>query len=138
MRRILEQRQPNTQIETMREALTVWNPFADELLTLWCETTDGGRIGAVTPDDWLPRAVKLLVRYQHLAAEHTLCSKPSAPRSLRRPASTCRCRAVRGGRCSISQGYLAQSSVSAARFPDRSSAAPSATFIHARSKAALS
>ncbi|SCG66598.1 hypothetical protein [Micromonospora halophytica] len=80
VRRTLEQRQPNAQIETMREALTVWNPFADELLSLWCETIDGGRIGAMTPDGWLPRAEQLLARYQHLAVEHTRCTKHRDPR----------------------------------------------------------
>lgn len=80
VRRILEQRQPNAQIETMREALTVWNPFADELLTLWCETRNGDRISAVTPDGWLPRAVQLLARYQHLATEHILCTRHRSPR----------------------------------------------------------
>lgn len=75
VRRSLEQRQPNARIETMREALTVWNPFADDLLALWCETRDDGRIGAVTPDDWLPRAGQLLARYRRLAAEHPRCGK---------------------------------------------------------------
>ncbi|MFY1671277.1 hypothetical protein ACN27G_15090 [Plantactinospora sp. WMMB334] len=28
-------RRPNLRVEAMREALTVWNPFADELLELW-------------------------------------------------------------------------------------------------------
>ncbi|MEW2475999.1 hypothetical protein AB0875_19595 [Micromonospora gifhornensis] len=75
VRRLLEQRQPNAQIETMREALTVWNPFADELLTRWCETVVDGRVDAVTPDDWLPRAAQLLARYRHLAAAHPRCGR---------------------------------------------------------------
>ncbi len=74
-RRILEQRQPNVRIETMREALTVWNPFADELLALWCETSDGGRIGAVTSEGWLSRAQQVLAHYRRFAAEYTLCTK---------------------------------------------------------------
>lgn len=80
VRQILEQRRPNVRIETMNEALTVWNPFADELLSLWCETSDSGRIGAVTPDGWLARAEQLLARYQRLAAEHTLCGKHRNPK----------------------------------------------------------
>ena len=80
VRRTLEQRQPNTQIETMREALTVWNPFADELLSLWCETTDGGQVGSVTPDGWLARAELLSARYRSLAAEHTRCTKHRNPK----------------------------------------------------------
>lgn len=74
-RHALQQRGPNGPIEAMREALTVWNPFADELLSLWCETTDGGTVGAVTPQDWPARAAQLLDRYEHLAAEHTLCTR---------------------------------------------------------------
>lgn len=34
-------REPNQRVEAMREALTVWNPFADELLSLWLETRVG-------------------------------------------------------------------------------------------------
>lgn len=79
-RRTLEQRPANAQIETMREALTVWNPFADELLSLWCETTDEGRVGAVTPDGWLRRAEQLLARYRRLTAEHNLCTKHRDPK----------------------------------------------------------
>lgn len=41
----LDSRGPNARIEAMREALTVWNPFADELLQLWLDA-----IGpAITP-----------------------------------------------------------------------------------------
>ncbi|MFG2054344.1 hypothetical protein ACGFI9_09940 [Micromonospora sp. NPDC048930] len=74
-RAALAARQPNEQIEAMREALTVWNPFADDLLALWCETEQAGRIGAATPGDWLRRAAQLLDRYQHLAATNTRCTK---------------------------------------------------------------
>jgi len=31
----LNARRPNTRVAAMREALAVWNPFADELLSLW-------------------------------------------------------------------------------------------------------
>ncbi|TDC79233.1 hypothetical protein E1193_19430 [Micromonospora sp. KC606] len=112
-RQILEQRQPNAQIKTMREALTVWNPFADELLTLWCETRNGGRIGAVTPDGWLPRAVQLLARYQHLAAEHTLCSKHRNPKGSIGVLRTALERRVAGAELTPRERGLVQSVVDA-------------------------
>ncbi|MEV0431299.1 hypothetical protein [Micromonospora sp. NPDC050495] len=112
-RRILEQRQPNAQIETMREALTVWNPFADELLTLWCETRNGGRIGAVTPDGWLPRAVQMLARYRHLAAEHTLCSKHRNPKGSVGVLRTALERRVAGAELTSRERGLVQSVVDA-------------------------
>jgi hypothetical protein len=67
----LERREPNEQVEAMREALTVWNPFADELLALWLET-DGA---SDFPAGWRERGSALLERYERLAAEHTRCTK---------------------------------------------------------------
>ncbi|MEU8548323.1 hypothetical protein AB0C81_15255 [Streptomyces roseoverticillatus] len=50
-------RRPNRAVEAMREALTVWNPFFDDMLELWLETADSGRVLARTPDeDWIARA----------------------------------------------------------------------------------
>ncbi|MEU6024851.1 hypothetical protein [Micromonospora sp. NPDC047134] len=43
--------------------------------TLWCETVVDGRVGAVTPEGWLPRAAQLLARYRHLAAAYPRCRK---------------------------------------------------------------
>jgi hypothetical protein len=40
----LARRRPDERVETMREALTVWNPFADELLCLWLETVEDGQV----------------------------------------------------------------------------------------------
>ncbi|WP_117209293.1 hypothetical protein [Allorhizocola rhizosphaerae] len=77
----LANRRPNAVIEAMREALTVWNPFADKLLALWCETTDAdGRVGAQIPHGWPDRAGALLATYRRLAAEHTRCSKHRKPK----------------------------------------------------------
>ncbi|MYS87608.1 hypothetical protein [Embleya scabrispora] len=76
-------RRPRREIETMREALTVWNPFADELLALWLDTTDvdSGRVLSRVPDrDWQRRAHDLLARYKVLAAEHRLCGKHRKPK----------------------------------------------------------
>ncbi|MBC9712979.1 hypothetical protein H9Y04_10400 [Streptomyces sp. TRM66268-LWL] len=71
----LGRRGPHEAVETQREALTVWQPYADELLALWLETADDPQSGTVltrTPDeDWHRRARELLRRYETLAAQHT-------------------------------------------------------------------
>jgi hypothetical protein len=77
----LRHRPGNDRVEAMREALTVWNPFADELLDLWLETRDEtGAVGAVQPPGWRDRAAALIATYHRLAAEHTRCGKHRRPR----------------------------------------------------------
>lgn len=71
---------PNEQVEAMREALTVWNPFADELLDHWSETMADGRVAARVPDTWRERGAELLERYASLAARHTRCTKHRRPK----------------------------------------------------------
>ncbi|MFI6944060.1 hypothetical protein ACIBI4_32805 [Streptomyces sp. NPDC050418] len=78
-------RGPNEAIESQREALTVWQPFADELLALWLETAEHAETGDVlarVPDeDWYRRAAALLSRYEELAATHHRCAKRRGPKS---------------------------------------------------------
>jgi hypothetical protein len=76
----LERRTPNHQVETMREALAVWNPFADELLEHWLQTQRDGRVGADFPDGWAERGEALLARYEKLAALHTRATKHRNPK----------------------------------------------------------
>ncbi|MFF1692076.1 hypothetical protein ACFVXC_00355 [Streptomyces sp. NPDC058257] len=77
----LARRRPNTAVETQHEALTVWQPFGDELLTLWLETAGPGRVLDTTPDaDCHRRGTALLARYHQLAAEHRLCGKHRSPK----------------------------------------------------------
>lgn len=77
----LEQRRPRPRIEAMREALTVWNPFADDLLRLWLDSNDDDGVPARRVDDaWRTRATAMLARYHALAAEHTHCSKHRKPK----------------------------------------------------------
>lgn len=74
-------RRENPRVATMREALTVWNPYADELLTLWLDTRDDrGDVAAVFPPGWRERAEGLLERYRELAATHTRCGKHRRPK----------------------------------------------------------
>lgn len=77
----LARRTPNRAVETMNEALTVWNPLADEFLALWLRTAVAGEVLAHTPDDeWRRHAEGLLQRYRVLAATHTLCRKHLRPK----------------------------------------------------------
>ncbi|MFG2044885.1 hypothetical protein [Dactylosporangium sp. NPDC048998] len=77
----LRQRRENDRVEAMREALTVWNPFADELLELWLNTRDEtGAVAAVFPPGWRARADELVARYERLANVHTRCGKHRRPR----------------------------------------------------------
>ncbi|MPY35720.1 hypothetical protein FNH09_32165 [Streptomyces adustus] len=81
VRRRLHQRRPHAGIAAMNEALTVWNPFADELLEHWLKTVRNGRVLARAPKpEWRQRAAALLGRYRALAAEHTCCGKHRRPK----------------------------------------------------------
>ncbi|WP_150255023.1 transcriptional regulator [Nocardiopsis deserti] len=63
-----------------QEALAVWNPFADRILTHWLETVRDGRTDAHRPTGWTRRGAALLTEYERLAAEHTLCTKHRKPK----------------------------------------------------------
>ncbi|HEV7707849.1 MAG TPA: hypothetical protein VGP16_06610 [Asanoa sp.] len=76
----LGRRRENPRVAAMREALTVWNPFADELLDLWLATRDHtGVVGAALPAGWPERAQSLLDRYELLAVRHQRCAKHRRP-----------------------------------------------------------
>ncbi|MFF3071703.1 hypothetical protein [Kitasatospora sp. NPDC057936] len=82
----LARRTPNRAVEAQREALTVWAPFADDLLTHWLAAggspvPDGQTPDGQTPDGpWHRRGAELLLRYRTLAAAHPLCGKHRNPR----------------------------------------------------------
>ncbi|MGW2847518.1 hypothetical protein [Streptomyces sp. NPDC001108] len=77
----LSARRPNAAVETQREALAVWQPFGDELLSHWLETAGSGRVLDRSPDDaWRERGAELLRRYRQLAAAHTRCTKHRDPK----------------------------------------------------------
>ncbi|MEU6922530.1 hypothetical protein [Streptomyces sp. NPDC046631] len=77
----LSSRRPHSAVETQREALSVWQPFGDELLTHWLETAGTGRVLDRVPDDtWQERGAMLLRRYRDLAAAHTRCTKHRDPK----------------------------------------------------------
>jgi len=80
VRDAVSRRRPNDRVEAMREALAVWNPFGDELLSLWLGTIEDGLVGSRTSAAWLERGAALLTRYRVLAASHTRCSKHRNPK----------------------------------------------------------
>jgi hypothetical protein len=81
VRERLRQRRPHPGVAAMNEALTVWNPFSDELLGHWLKTVRDGRVlaGGMGPE-WTEQAAALLERYRALAAAHTLCGKHRRPK----------------------------------------------------------
>lgn len=76
----LRRRRENDRVETMREALEVWAPYADELLMLFLETVEDGRVSTHFNPEWLQRAKESLDRYRGLAVLHTRCSKHRRPK----------------------------------------------------------
>ncbi|WP_370424232.1 hypothetical protein AB8O64_36360 (plasmid) [Streptomyces sp. QH1-20] len=97
--RAIAKRRPNSSVEAMREALTVWNPFADDLLTHWLETAESGRVLVRTPDDrWHAQGRALLERYAQLAAAHTRCGKHRNPKSNQAVMRTALARTLTGQR----------------------------------------
>ncbi|RSS80017.1 hypothetical protein [Streptomyces sp. WAC06614] len=102
----LAQRQPKAAVEAQREALTVWRPFEDELLSYWLrhgtDATDAVQVVDATDvvdvaeradragrPRTAPRglgerqaeAAALLERYHRLAAAHPRCGKHRNPKS---------------------------------------------------------
>ena len=81
VREALAARRPQAAVEAMNEALTIWAPFADELLDHWLRTAENGRVMARTADaTWYERGAALLERYQSMAAAHTRCGKHRRPK----------------------------------------------------------
>ncbi|MFE0685909.1 hypothetical protein ACFW17_34615 [Streptomyces sp. NPDC058961] len=77
----LARRRPNPAVEAQREALTVWQPFGDQLLDHWLETAGSGRVLEHAPGaDWNRRGTQLLSNYAELAATYTRCTKHRKPK----------------------------------------------------------
>lgn len=91
---------PNARVEAQREAIEVWGPLYDALVSLFLETVDGeapiaakdatgawqrGEQGQFVvhggwplkrePEDWVARARQLLASIRQARSEHTLCGK---------------------------------------------------------------
>ncbi|MBT2450597.1 hypothetical protein J7F03_26685 [Streptomyces sp. ISL-43] len=73
--RLLARQRPNRAVAAQREALTVWRPFEDELLSYWLRAyADGARAPR-------PEGAALLERYGALAAAHPLTGRHRDPKS---------------------------------------------------------
>lgn len=77
----IARRPPNPRVEAMRETLTVWNPFGDELLALWLDSSVDGRVGQACDARWRARAEKLRARYKDLAVSHRRSSRHENPKA---------------------------------------------------------
>ncbi|GLY03189.1 hypothetical protein [Actinoplanes sp. NBRC 101535] len=73
-------RRPNERVEAMREALAVWNPLADEFLSLWLSAGFSSAGPSAADDEWRERATALLARYDRLAGRYTRCRKHRNPK----------------------------------------------------------
>lgn len=77
---LLANRKLNPKVEAQREALAIWNPLADRILTLWLEKYDDGHVTIELDPDWQSRAAALVREYDRLASAHTTCSKHKRPK----------------------------------------------------------
>lgn len=76
----LRARKPHPRVEAQREALAVWNPFSDRVLTLWLEQYHDGEVSLDYDPAWRAHASALVDEYDRLAAAHTLCTKHRKPK----------------------------------------------------------
>ncbi len=67
---------PNPRVLAQKEALEVWTPLYDQLLSLFQETVQDGWPCRVYPPDWQQRAQQLLQSYHKLRETHRLCRRP--------------------------------------------------------------
>ncbi|WP_307280930.1 hypothetical protein [Arthrobacter sp. W4I7] len=77
----LNGKRPQRHVEAEREALSVWTPFTDKVLSHWWATrSSSGILGAALTPDWIDGAKELLAEYQRLAAENTLTKRHTDPK----------------------------------------------------------
>jgi hypothetical protein len=95
----------------VREALTVWNPFADELLGWWLESRIDGKVAAPIQPAWLRSGRQLARRYRELAKKHTACTKHRRPRENLAILTSCLKDVVSGGDLTGRQRGLLQHAV---------------------------
>lgn len=76
----LRGRNLNPRVEAQREALAVWNPFGDRVLSLWLERYRDGQVSLDFGAAWRNSASALVAEYDRLATAHTLCTKHKKPK----------------------------------------------------------
>ncbi len=72
----LDQIQPNRKVLAQKEAVEIWAPFHDRVVSMFCETVVDDWPCRHYPPDWKERARALIDEYSTLRAQHVLCSKP--------------------------------------------------------------
>ncbi len=72
----LEEITPNRRILAQKEAVEIWAPLYDRIVSLFLETVENGWPCRKYPDGWPERALALLGEYAELRKEHRLCGKP--------------------------------------------------------------
>ncbi|MBZ0189792.1 MAG: hypothetical protein K8F91_26340, partial [Candidatus Obscuribacterales bacterium] len=103
--RSLRAKRPQTSVQCMNEAIEVWTPLYDRVVSLFLDTVDGDMPNFETtptnqlvraangqpiveggwpcrhyPEDWTSRARKLLKDYEDARRQHSLCKKPDKPK----------------------------------------------------------
>jgi hypothetical protein len=76
----LQKIKPKKQILLQREAVDVWGPFCDRMVSLFLETVEEDWPCQRYPVGWPARAMKLLEEYEELRQGHSLCTRPEDPR----------------------------------------------------------
>ena len=90
----LRDKKVNPRIRAMNEALSVWAPLYDDLVSLWLDTVQGeppsltkdgsvagGWPGQRWPDNWQTRRKEWLTQYNRARLAHTYCTKHRHPKA---------------------------------------------------------
>jgi hypothetical protein len=72
---VLDRIQPNKRILTQREAVEVWAPFMDKMVTAFLDTFEDGWPCKKYSEGWANRALALEEEYAELRVKHTLCRR---------------------------------------------------------------
>lgn len=67
---------PNQRLLAQKEAVDVWAPYYDRVITLFLETLEPGKSSSRFSPGWADRATELVKEFDTLRKRHCLCSKP--------------------------------------------------------------
>jgi hypothetical protein len=65
----------NRQVQAQQEAVEIWAPFYDRVVSLFLETVENGWPCRIYPNRWPDRALGLLTEYAELRRQHSICGK---------------------------------------------------------------
>lgn len=72
---------PHSRILAQKEAVEIWAPLHDRVVSLFLETVEAGWPCRIYPADWPERARAVLAQYAELRRAHTLCGEPERAKS---------------------------------------------------------